>query len=117
MAPELSQSLTEKRNRNLPGVKRLPARKADNLTAICELMVETKFGILDFSQPYGPPRPVTGIALSLQISVAAPSKAQTVFALSNTGIVGSNLTRSMDVCVFLFYVSVVLCVGNSLETG
>jgi hypothetical protein len=30
--------------------------------------------------------------------VAALSKARAVFNLSNTGIVGSNLTRCMDVC-------------------
>jgi hypothetical protein len=30
------------------------------------------------------------------------SKAWTVFARSNTGVVGSNPTRGMDVCVSLF---------------
>jgi hypothetical protein len=33
------------------------------------------------------------------IAVAARSKAQTVFARSNTEIMGSNPTRGMDVCV------------------
>jgi hypothetical protein len=33
------------------------------------------------------------------------------------GIVGSNPTGGMDVCVRLFYVYVVLCVGNGFATG
>jgi hypothetical protein len=41
---------------------------------------------------------------SQQITVVARSKAWTFFALSNTGIVGSNPTRDMDVCVHLFCV-------------
>jgi hypothetical protein len=51
------------------------------------------------------------------ITVAARSKAWTVFARSNAGIVGLNPTRHMDVCVCLFYVSVVLCVDSGLATG
>jgi hypothetical protein len=35
----LSQPLTEMSTRNIPGGKGRPARKADNLTAICELTV------------------------------------------------------------------------------
>jgi hypothetical protein len=38
-------------------------------------------------------------------------------ARSNTGIVGSNPTQGMDVCVRLFCVCVVLCVGSDLVTG
>jgi hypothetical protein len=51
------------------------------------------------------------------ITVVARSKAWTAFACSNTGIMGSYPTRSMDVCVRLFCVCVVLCVGKGLATG
>jgi hypothetical protein len=37
------------------------------------------------------------------------SKAWTVFARSNTGVVSSNPTRLMDVCPTFFCVCVVLC--------
>jgi hypothetical protein len=50
------------------------------------------------------------------ITVAARSKARTSFARSNAGIVGSNPTQCMDVCVRLFCVYVVLCVGSGLAT-
>jgi hypothetical protein len=55
--------------------------------------------------------------LTKPITVAAWSKAWTVFACSNPGIVGLKATRGMDVCVRLFYVCVVLCVGSGLATG
>jgi hypothetical protein len=44
--------------------------------------------------------------------VAVRSKAWTVFARSNTGIVGSNPAQGMDVCLRLFCV----CVGSGLAT-
>jgi hypothetical protein len=47
--------------------------------------------------------------------VAARSKARTVFVRSNTVIVGSNPTRDVDVCVYLFCICVVLFVGSDLE--
>jgi hypothetical protein len=52
--------------------------------------------------------------LRLLITVAARSKAWTVFARSNTGIVGSNPTRGMDVCVCLFCLFCPVCAGSSL---
>jgi hypothetical protein len=50
------------------------------------------------------------------ITVVARCKARTVFAHSNTGIVDSNPTGGMDICVRLFCVFVVLCVGRGLAT-
>jgi hypothetical protein len=59
----------------------------------------------------------TTVWLMLPISVAARAKAWTVFARSNTGIVGSNPTQGMDACVRLLCVCVVLCIGSGLATG
>jgi hypothetical protein len=47
------------------------------------------------------------------ITVAARSKAWTVFAPANAGIVGSNTTQDMDICVCLFCV----CIGRGLAKG
>jgi hypothetical protein len=49
--------------------------------------------------------------------MAALSTEWTVFAPSNIGVVGSNLTQGTDVCVRLICVCVVLCVGSGFSTG
>jgi hypothetical protein len=64
MALGSTQPLLEMSTRNVPLSKGRPARKADNLPAICERL-SRKCGSTDVSQPYGPPRPVAGIALHL----------------------------------------------------
>jgi hypothetical protein len=59
MALGSTQPLTEMSTRNLPGGKKRPARKAENLAAICLENV----GASTSHNPIGLPRPVTGIAL------------------------------------------------------
>jgi hypothetical protein len=51
------------------------------------------------------------------ITVVTRPKAWTVFARSNTGIVGSNPTSGTDVWVRLFCVRAVLCGGSGLATS
>jgi hypothetical protein len=46
----------------------------------------------------------------MPITVAARYKARTVLARSNAGIVGSNLTQGMDVCICVYSVFVLSCV-------
>jgi hypothetical protein len=55
--------------------------------------------------------------LSLPITVATRSKVLTVFARSNAGIMGSNPTQDMDVCVCVYSVIVLFCVSSGLATG
>jgi hypothetical protein len=61
MALGITQPLMKMSTGIFLGVKGRSARKAENLTAICQPIVQ-KYGSLDVSQPYEPSQPVTGIA-------------------------------------------------------
>jgi hypothetical protein len=67
MALGSTQPLTEMSTRNLPGGKGRPERRGDNIATICEPIVYTECESFDVLQPYGPPRPGTGIAVPLLI--------------------------------------------------
>jgi hypothetical protein len=55
---------------------------------------------------------VTSVTL---VTVTVRSEASNVFASSNTGIVGSNPTRSMLICVYTMFM--LSCVGRGLAMG
>jgi hypothetical protein len=52
------------------------------------------------------------IELFYPVPMAARSKARTAFNRSNTGIIGLNPARDMDMCVFAFLCVVLSCVGR-----
>jgi hypothetical protein len=117
MALGSTQPLTEMSTRNLPGVKVGRLVTLTTLPPSVSRLSRENVGASTSHNPMGLHDLLTRIALPLPITVTARSKARIVFARSNTGIVGSNPTQNMDVCVRLFCVCVVLCVGSGLVTG
>jgi hypothetical protein len=53
----------------------------------------------------------------LLVTVTARSRTWTLFDSSNTGILGSNPIQGLNICVRLFWVCAVLCVGSGPATG
>jgi hypothetical protein len=66
MALRLTQPLTKTSTRNLSGGKGQPVCKAENPPP-CEIQLSRKYGRLDISQSYGPPRTVTELALPITL--------------------------------------------------
>jgi hypothetical protein len=93
-----------------PTALKLPRSLSPDVTVVpyCTQTHVLPQGLLWITDRYSRDQPIT---------VASRSKAWTIFARSNAAIVGSNPTQGMDVCVRLFCVCVVLCVGNGLATG
>jgi hypothetical protein len=98
-----SDNLEDARNNDIVAEPRLVRSLLHNLGTHSMTL---QYNIYNISQSSVVKKPIT---------VAARSKAWTVFARSNAGIMDSNSIQGMYVCIVCIYV--VLCVGRFLATG
>jgi hypothetical protein len=95
VALESTQPLTEMSSRNLAGGKGWPACKVDN-SPLSVSRSSRKSGSLDISQPFGLPRPVTGIAFILY--VCSPSN------YNNFILFDKNITKIRSIILLYRYI-------------
>jgi hypothetical protein len=112
MAQEFTQLLTKISTRNVPESKERPARKVENLTAICEPIVCTVWD-LDISQPCEPPWPVTGISLLSHGSVVGIA---TGYGLENRGV-GVQVSVASRILTSPYHPDRLLCPPIFLSNG
>jgi hypothetical protein len=100
--------ISDSHSNEMPNVNTLNERRERESSILFQTIVSILWVFIMFWCLYVKCRPIT---------VAARSKAWIVFARSNAGIVGSNPSQDMNVCLRLFCVCVILCVGIGLATG
>jgi hypothetical protein len=106
MALEFTQLLIEVSTKNLSGGKGWPARKPDNLTAICEPTLKKMWEPRHLTNLWASTACYRKLHLYVKtpsITAAVRSKTWTAFTRSNAVVVGSNPTLGMVVSVCLYY--------------